>query len=720
MPEPTLPDARSAEVLHLNHGGTSLLVRVSDDALPCVLHWGAELPTDGLGSTTDLLAATYVPTRDSVVYQHPWAALLPQQTDGWVGRPGLLGSRAGRGWAPTWAGVEHELDTHTAGTLLRSTAVDPRSGIEVVTELEVLPSGLVRVRAIVTNTGDDGYRVDALEPALPVPHRANELLDMAGRHTRERTPQRRPFGQGQWNREAWGGRPGHDAATVLCAGRAGFGWRSGEVWGVHLAWSGNQVLTAEHAPSGWRLLRGGELLLPDEVVLAQGESYTSPWLVGSWGEGLDAFSHRFHDHLRSRPHHPQRPRPVLLNTWEAAYFDLDTARLVELAEHAAALGIERFVLDDGWFRGRRDDTTSLGDWVVDHDVFPDGLAPVAKAVHGLGMDLGIWVEPEMVSLDSDLARAHPEWVLQTDAGVGVPSRHQHVLDLTRRDAFEHVLGQISAVVAEHDVAFLKWDHNRPVVAPGSGPEHRPGAHAQTRAAYRLMDALRRRHPALEIEACAGGGGRLDLGMIEHTDRVWVSDCIDAHERHRMVPFTGLTLPLELMGTHVGSGTDHSTGRRHTLAFRAGTALWGHLGVEWDLASIDDEDRTRLAAWIAVHKRFRPLLHSGRVVHADLGDPALQLDGVVAADSTEALFRISALDTTLGDPAGRVGLPGLEPDATYEVSPVPESLPVDDRPRPSWFDGVRLPGRVLDRVGLTTPRLLVDDLVLVHARLVDRT
>ena len=198
----------------------------------------------------------------------------------------------------------------------------------VTTELEVLASGLVRLRAGVRNTAAETYEVAHLEPALPVPAEAAELLDMAGRHTHERTPQRRPFDQGQWVREAWGGRPGHDAATVMCAGHPGFGFRAGRVWGVHLAWSGNQVLSAEHSFTGWRLLRGGELLLPGEVRLGRGEEYTSPWLVGSWGDGLDAFSARFHRQLRSRPEHPHSPRKVLLNTWEAVLFDhdLDTLR----------------------------------------------------------------------------------------------------------------------------------------------------------------------------------------------------------------------------------------------------------------------------------------------------------------------------------------------------------------------------------------------------------
>jgi alpha-galactosidase len=707
-----------ARAVHLRRGDTSLVARLHPHELPCILHWGPDLGDVPAPQLPELLRTLRMPQTDGAIYSHSWASVLPQQTSGWVGRPGLLGSRAGQAWALTWTSVSHAVEEGGAA-VLRSVAVDEPAGVEVTTEIELSSNGLVRVRAGVRNLHETPYEVTLLEPALPVPADADELLDMAGRHSHERTPQRRRFDVGQWVREAWGGRPGHDSATVLCAGRSGFGFRSGRVWGVHLGWSGNQVVSAEHSFTGWKLLRGGELILPGEIVLGRGESYSSPWLYASWGEGLDAFSGRFHDHLRARSKHPSRPRPVLLNTWEAVYFDMDVDKLIELAERAAELGVERYVLDDGWFRGRRDDTSSLGDWVVDRERFPDGLIPLVKAVQGLGMEFGLWFEPEMVNLDSDLAREHPDWVLATHAGPGIASRHQHVLDLANPDAWEHVFGQISSLVEDYDIAYLKWDHNRALTGAGQGPDRTPGVHLQTLAAYRMMDALRERHPRLEIESCCGGGGRLDLGMMEHTDRVWVSDCIDAHERHRLVRWTGLTLPPELMGTHIGSGADHTTGRRHTLSFRAGTAMWGHLGIEWDLTSISEEEQAELKAWIALHRQFRGLLHSGRVVHADLANEALQLEGVVAHDGGEALYRLSALDHTLTWPHGRVQLPGLDPDATYRVTALPPAVSDFDRPRPAWYDGgAVLTGRLLEEIGIMAPLLDTDALVILHATVVE--
>lgn len=723
-------DAAFTGIRHLRRGGTSLVLRLDPDRLPCVLHWGPDLGGAEEQDLDGVLDALAMPMVDSVITAQESVAVLPQHSAGWLGRPGLLGHRSGRSWSVSFDGVAHEIaeagtpdwpEGPAGAVRASSVGVDTLAGLEVATEIQLLASGLVRVRASVRNRTEGVFDVHHLEPALPVPAEAEEILDMAGRHTHERTPQRRPFGIGQWVREAWGGRPGHDSATLLCAGRPGFGWRTGRVWGVHLAWSGNQVVSAEHSTTGWRLLRGGELLLPGEIRLNQGEAYTSPWLIGSWGEGLDALSHRFHDDLRSRPHHPTGPRPVLLNTWEAVYFDHDLTKLLALADRAADLGVERFVLDDGWFRHRRNDRAGLGDWYVDEGVWPDGLHPLVERVRSHGMEFGLWFEPEMINLDSDLARAHPEWVFATEHGPGIASRYQHVLDLGHPEAYAYVLERMSALIGEYHIAYIKWDHNRALVDAGHSPACTPGVHVQTEATYRLMAELKARHPELEIESCCGGGGRLDLGIMEYADRVWVSDCIDAHERHRMVRWTGLTLPPELMGTHVGSGADHTTKRSHGLTFRAGTAIWGHMGIEWDLTRATDGEFAALAQWVSFHKKMRTLLHSGRVVHADLPNPALSLEGVVAGDSSEALYRLSALDHTLTWPHGRVPLPGLDPEGQYQVSLIdpapslePSSVPWTGG-APAWTTrGVALSGRALEDVGVQSPHLDVDHLVLIHA------
>lgn len=449
---------------------------------------------------------------------------------------------------------------------------------------------------------------------LPVSPVATELFDLAGRWGRERAPQRAPLVVGTHARENRRGRTGPDAPLVLAAGTAGFGTRGGEVWAVHVAWSGNHVSYAERLSTGAAVLGGGELLLPGEIVLAAGESYTGPWVYAAHSaDGLDGIAARCHTHLRARRHHPRRPRPVVLNTWEAVYFDHDLARLTELARLAAEVGVERYVLDDGWFRHRRDDTAGLGDWYVDEAVWPDGLHPLVDAVRGLGMEFGLWVEPEMVNPDSDLARAHPEWLLATGGRRPLPSRNQQVLDLGQAGAHAYVLERLDALLTSYDIAYLKWDHNRDLLDAGSGPDGVPGVAAQTRAVHGLLDELRARHPRVEIESCSSGGLRVDLEILERTDRVWGSDVIDPLERQQIQRWTAQLLPPELVGSHVGAPRSHTTGHTHDLSFRAGTALFGSFGIEWDLTAASEAERAELAAWVALVKELRGLLHTGTVV-----------------------------------------------------------------------------------------------------------
>ncbi|MET0789686.1 MAG: alpha-galactosidase, partial [Cellulomonas sp.] len=371
----------------------------------------------------------------------------------------------------------------------------------------------------------------------------------------------------------------------------------------------------------------------------------------------------------------------------------------------------RFVLDDGWFLGRRDDTAGLGDWSVDATVWPDGLHPLVEHVTGLGLQFGLWVEPEMVNPDSDLARAHPDWMLRVPSRLPREARHQQVLDLAVPEAYAYILERLDALLTEYPIGYLKWDHNRDLVDAGHGGA--PGVHGQTVAIYRLLDELRARHPGVEIESCSSGGARVDLEILQRTDRVWASDCIDALERQQIQRWTNQLVPLELIGAHVGSGTAHSTGRRHDLSFRAATALFGHLGIEWDLQEADEAQLAELGAWIALYKEVRPLLHCGTSVHADIPDPVVAVHGVVAQDRADALYAVVLTGRSMSTALPRVTLPGLDPDALYDVRPQVPGDGVDHAPA-WWTDGVRLPGRLLSGVGLEAPLLLPERIALVRA------
>ncbi|MDF2989957.1 MAG: aga [Microbacterium sp.] len=713
--------------VHLTAGGVSLLLDLGAGRLPAVLHWGAALGDIEETDATALAAGAVEPVVPNAIDEPVRLAILPEPWTGWMGKPGLEGHRSGAGWSPHFVASGGTLDAAPlapgftaagAGTVAVE-AYDPGAGLELDLSIELTPSGVVRLRGEVRNAGAGAYDVSGLQLALPVPPIAREVLDFSGRWGKERIPQRRPLVVGIEEREGRRGRTGADAATLLSLGVPGFGFGGGEVWGVHVGFSGNHRHYAERLSSGVQVIGGGELLLPGEIRLAPGEGYRMPPLYAVYGDGLDDQAHRLHALLRARPHHPVRPRPVTLNVWEAVYFDHDTARLLDLAERAAELGVERFVLDDGWFRGRRDDTAGLGDWFVDEAVWTGGLRPLADRVRALGMEFGLWFEPEMVNPDSDLAREHPDWILSTGERMPVLARNQLVLDLVHPDAYAYLLDRLTAVVAENDVAYVKWDHNRDLVDAGTGDRRVAGVHRQTLAAYRLMDELRRRFPGLEIESCSSGGARVDLGILEHTDRVWVSDCIDPLERQDMNRWTMQLLPPELLGSHIASGGSHTTGRRHTLSFRAATALTAHLGVEWDLARATTEELAELGAWIAFHKEHRELFHTGRMVRVDTSDPTLRLSGTVSPDRGRALFVLATVGRSEVSPRGRFVFRGLDETRRYAVVPVhPGGRPHGFTPAP-WFGvetqggyaGVELSGRALMTAGLHTPAMFPESAVV---------
>lgn len=394
---------------------------------------------------------------------------------------------------------------------------------------------------------------------------------------------------------------------------------------------------------------------------------------------------------------------------------------MELAQLAAGVGVERFVLDDGWFGGRRHSRAGLGDWTVSPDVWPEGLGPLIVAVQSLGMGFGLWVEPEMVNLDSDLARAHPEWVASARSGLPMEQRTQHVLDLSNADCYNHVKMQLLALLDEYPIDYLKWDHNRDAVEAGS--QIRGGAaigHQQTLAVYKMIDELRELHPLLEIESCSAGGGRIDLGILERTDRVWVSDCIDPLERQRLMRWTSQLLPPELMGAHIGSEHSHTTGRTHTLAFRAAAALFGHFGVEWDLKKASQLEREELASWIGVYKNFRNLIGSGTMVRGTDPAPDTWLTGVVALDGSEALFTITAMAWSPTRPHARVRLRGLDLSKNYLVEPlVPGDAP-QGLIKPDWWTAPQTayPATVLRNAGLQLPTMHPEQTLILHLRTAD--
>ena len=681
-------------------GDTGLVLVEYPDRLPAVAWVGV---VDPALTADDVAALQPVPPADGRDRFDPaMTSLLPEAARNFWGRPGLAGHRGGDrpgAWSPAF--VPTAVTASATGATVE--AVDAAAGLALRTEVEAVAGGLLRLRHVLTNTGSDGYVVDHLDVVVLLPDHVTEALDFTGRWARERSPQRHAVTDGLWLREGRRGKTGFDATTTLIAGTDGFGFGHGEVWGAHVAWSGDSVHRLERVPLGKTsrtvtTLGGGELLLPGEIELATGESYATPWVfIGAASNGLDELAGRFHGYLRALPAHPSTDRPVTLNVWEAVYFDHDLPTLVDLAERAKRIGVERFVLDDGWFGARRDDTAGLGDWTVSPAVWPDGLTPLVDRVHELGLQFGLWIEAEMVNPDSDLFREHPEWILAAGDRMPHEERHQQVLDLTHPGAFDHVLEQISTVLADNRVDYVKWDHNRDIPEGGSSRvDGRPAVHEQTAAFYRLLDAYRARLPEVEWESCASGGGRIDLGVLERAERVWTSDQNDALARQAIQRWTAQLVAPEYLGAHVAANTSHQTHRTLPLDFRAGTSLFGHFGIEWDITTATDDELAQLGRWIEVYKAQRGLLHSGRVVRLDSTVDDVWVHGVVAADGGSAVVAYVQLDELVHEPpAFRV--PGLDPARRYRVTRV------DPAPWPAWTaPATDLSGAALTQVGLPAP------------------
>ena len=693
-----------AGLLRLDGRDTSLVVDARGAGAPHCVHWGARL-ADG----ADLAGLS---RHDAAGAARPAAIdapldLLPTADFGFFGEPALTGRSSGGAWVTVLRLASAVQEAERIEIACR----DRTAGIAVVLDLRLAADDDVLLsRATVTNEGDAPFDLQWLAAlTLPLPAGSTEALAFHGGWGEEFRTARVTLPPGAWQRASRRGRPGHDGFPALIAGEAGFDDRRGAVFGVHLGWSGNHRMMIESLPGGARQVQVGELLSPGEAVLPPGGAYRSPTAFAARTDaGLNALSGMFHEHLRRRVlpcRVASRPRPVVFNTWQALYFDQTHEALIELAERAAGVGAERFVVDDGWFAGRRDDRAALGDWKIDRTKLPRGLRAVAERVNALGMEFGLWVEPEMVNPESGLYRAHPDWALSLPGRPAVPGRNQLVLDLTRTEVWDHTFAWIDGYLRELPIASLKWDHNRDLTHAGDA-RGRPAVRAQTLALYRLLDALRDRHPEVEIESCASGGARIDYGILSRTHRFWTSDNTDAAARIEIQDGCSLFFPPEVMGAHVGPAPDPTTRRSVSMNFRGRTATFGHFGLELDLRAAPAAEVAELKRHVAAYKRHRKLIHGGRW-HRLAGAEGGAIGWcAVSPDRTRAVaLAVRAADTALAEGA-TMRLAGLDRARTYRVrieEPAPEHVRASMPDPEAWFGGgVDLGGDTLCGVGVRLP------------------
>lgn len=510
----------------------------------------------------------------------------------------------------------------------------------------------------------------AASAQLDFPAGQYQVLSLPGAHANERHLQKETVGYGIKTFASGRGTTSHQMNNFIALTAADTDEFHGAAYGIDLVYSGNHALSVEKDqidqvrvvaginPVGfsWELASGAEFQTPEALLV-----YSA--------NGLNAMSQTYHSLIRERVvrgRYRDQERPILVNNWEATYFDFNEDKLRPIVDTAKKLGIEMFVLDDGWFGHRDDDTTSLGDWVVDRRKFPLGLKHFADYVHRQGLQFGLWVEPEMISKDSDLYRAHPDYLLAIPGREPSPSRSQYVLDLSRQEVRANIAGQLSDLLDQGYIDYIKWDMNRHIsdVYSHALPAARQGEvlHRYTLGLYALLEELTTKYPAVLWEGCSGGGGRIDTGFAYYMPQSWTSDNTDAVSRLGIQYGTSLVYPPNTFTAHVSVSPNEQTGRHASLAMRGNVAMSAVFGYELDLAKLTKTEQKQVAAQVAEYKAIRPLIQFGQLLRLESGNDYAWM--FVSADQTEALLYTFHLLNN-GQPAFHiVKMAGLDPAKQY--------------------------------------------------------
>jgi alpha-galactosidase len=677
---------------HLHNGLLSVVLVIFEDGSLGGLHLGAPLPPgrpyrhlgpepfDGYGGRVGDPIPFVLPTSGLGDYRVP--ALVAVGLDGtgtvalrYVSHKVTPGKPSIAPLPSTYVESEGEADTLTV------TLADDRTGLEVDVRITMFANHPVVATSVTIRATDQQMTIEtAMSLSLDLPDDDWVAVHLSGAWARETHLVELPLRPGRLAFSSRRGASGNEHNPFLGLRRPSTDEASGEAIGSGLVYSGNFLAEAEVAFGTTRLRLGIE---PDTFAwrLSPGEAFTTPEAVVAWTVGgLGGLSHAFHELYRAhlaRGHWRDRPRPIVLNNWEATYYDFDADRLVEIARVARDLGVELFVLDDGWF-GRRDaDDSSLGDWIPDRRKLPEGLEALARRITELGIGFGLWIEPEMVSVDSDLFRAHPDWAIGIPGRPRTESRQQLVLDMGRAEVVDHLAETLGAILASAPVSYVKWDMNRNITEPYGLelPPERQGEfyHRYIVGVYELYRRLTERFPEVLFESCAGGGGRFDPGMLAFAPQTWTSDDTDAIERLAIQWGTSLVYPTSAMAAHVSAIPNHQTGRITPLETRAAVAFFGVFGYELDPTRLDEDERAQIKSQTDFYRSQRDVLQYGRfhrLLSPFMGDGHHVAWMSVATDRSRAIVGVYATRNRPNPETRRVRLRGLDADRDYRVSAWP--------------------------------------------------
>ncbi len=682
-------------VFHLRGASSSYAMKVLPSGLLAHLHWGPSLRMDSLSrllghwdkryperpedadfvGLLDVMPAEY-PSYGLSDFRPP--AIEVRNADGsslvdlrYAGHRVFRGKPRLAGLPATY--VESENEAESIEIEMR----DPATGVRAFLLYTVFAGSDAIARSVrVENSGEAPVRLErVLSASVDLKGNPWDVLSLSGSWARERALHRTRLESGSFLVESARGESSHQQSPYLALLSPGATETAGAVYAFSLVYSGNFLAQADIDQfRSTRVLMG---INPFDWnwLLAPGESFQAPEAVMTYsGSGLRAASRTFHDLYRSRLARGQwrdRERPILVNNWEATYFDFDEDKIAGIARAGSEVGAELFVLDDGWFTRRDSDTGGLGDWTVDARKLPRGIKGLAERVNSLGLAFGLWFEPEMVSPDSDLYREHPDWCVHVAGRERTLVRNQCVLDFSRKEVRDRIVEAVSAVIASAPVAYVKWDMNRPLTEMGSAAlppdRQREFAHRWMLGVYEAMERVTSRFPGVLFESCSGGGARFDAGLMHYMPQAWTSDDMDPYERLRIQWSTSLVFPSSMMGAHVCSSPNHTTGRATPLATRAAVAMAGAFGYELDLARLPAEERAEIRAQIAFFKGVRRLVQFGdflRLVSPYESDECAWM--WTDREKAEAFVVYVRARNEPNPPVSVLRLDGLDPAADYAV------------------------------------------------------
>lgn len=689
---------------YLGAGKASYVLHVDEDGRLLNQHWGARVPDGAI--QPDLSHYPTLASFDPRTNALPWE--LPTRGSGWYGEPAVAATNAkgddmvqltyvshaiymGKNRLPglpaTFARREGDAET------LEIELMDRLTGLRVTAVYGVFErtGAITRSLRLKNESGEDMQINGVLSASAPVHGSGYDVIHLKGAWARERHVMRQTQGEGEYRIFSQRGASGHEANPFLALCEKSATEFSGEVWAVSLVYSGSfEALSYVNNTENSRLSIG---LNPDVFTwkLEPGETFVSPEAAMVYSpDGLNGMSHAFHrlySENLMRGKWFERDRPILINNWEATYFNFNEEKILQIARRAKELGVEMLVLDDGWFGKRNTDNCSLGDWVVNPEKLPGGLNGLSDKLHDLGLKFGLWFEPEMISPDSDLYRAHPDWCLHVDGRARVEMRNQLILDLSRKEVQDYIIESVSAALESARIEYVKWDMNRNMTEPFSGAQtparQKETQHRYMLGLYRVLEEITARFPEILFESCSGGGGRFDPGMLYYMPQTWTSDDSDAAERMFIQYGTSFVYPPCAMGAHVSAVPNHQTGRTTAMQTRGDVALGGNFGFELDLSQLSDADAETVRRLIEREKQVRTLVRTGEFTRLlspfDHPYAAWQFR---ARDNSEALICAYRLMTRPATPHLLLRASGLDESAVY----------MDD-------DGNTCSGAALTRYGL---------------------